>query len=150
VVGALVVVNAFGDVVDPKVGKVLAGARSPHTGGFVNTASALREDGMKSGQASHATTVGVVAANIGLGKGGAVKVAQMAQDGLARVVSPVHTMYDGDTMFAVAPAGAPTPAEVTRVGSMAAEAVGLAVMDAVRQAKGAGGVPAASTLGTVA
>jgi len=150
VVGALVVVNAFGDVVDLKDGKVVAGSRSPHMGGFVNTASALRESGMRSGQASHATTIGVVATNIRLDKGGAVKVAQMAQDGLARVISPVHTMYDGDTMFAVAPAGGPTPAEVTRLGSMAAEAVALAVMDAVREAKGVGGVPAARTLGTVA
>jgi len=91
----------------------------------------------------------VVATNTPLGKSDAVKVAQMAQDGLARAIVPAHTMYDGDTIFAVAPAGSATPTEVTRVGCMAADALALAVMDAVSQAENVGGVPAARTLGTL-
>ncbi len=149
VVGALAVVNAFGDVVDPRSGRIVAGARRPVTGDFVNTALALREGGQAQTGACEATTIGVVATNARLGKAAVVNVAQMAQDGLARAIAPVHTMYDGDTIFAVAPAGVATAAGVTRVGTMAADAMVLAILDAVGHAEGVGGIPSARALGSL-
>ena len=102
VVAALVAVNAVGDVIDPANGRVIAGvrtrtaARSPTRG-----ARALR-CARRAPQNGEQTTIGVVATNARLTKAQATKVAQMAHDGLARAMSPVHTPGDGDTIFALA------------------------------------------------
>ena len=96
------------------------------------------------------TTIGIVAANIPLTKTQLKKVAQMAHDGLARVISPVHTMYDGDTVFAVSvPArkGVPktAPADLANLaGTAAAEAMADAIVNAVNRAVSVTGCPAAS------
>lgn len=141
VVGAVVAVNAFGDVIDPATGEILAGARSPETDGPADTLAMMRDlttgDVFGSGSS---TVIGVVATNAGLTKEETNKVAQMAQDGIARTVRPAHTMVDGDTLFALATGE--TRADVSVVGAYAAEVVAEAVVRSVKQAEGAGGLPA--------
>jgi L-aminopeptidase/D-esterase-like protein len=155
IVGALVVVNAFGDVVDPATGRILAGARPAKVGPirlggegpFANTLEAMKSFTGRTVLrfASGANTViGVVATNARLQKEGANKVAQMAQDGIARAVRPAHTMFDGDTLFALATGE--KSADVNIVGSYAVEAVAQAIVNAVRSAQPAGGLPASSGL----
>ncbi len=150
VVGALIVVNSFGDVLDPSTGKLIAGLRSGRLGPFrvggkSYLADTLQAMSTPAGRtvlklAQHSNTViGVVATNARLSKPEATKVAQMAHDGLARAIRPAHTMLDGDTVFALS-AGA-VHADVTAVGAFAAEVVALAVLRAVRLATSAGGLP---------
>jgi L-aminopeptidase/D-esterase-like protein len=132
IVAALVAVNAIGDVIDPQTGTKIAGLRSGST-----------LEWMKKGQARAAsqsnTVIGVVATNARLTKAEATKVAQMAQDGLARSIRPAHTMFDGDTIFALATGE--RQADVSMVGAFAAEAMAEAVVRAVKLAKSAGGLP---------
>jgi L-aminopeptidase/D-esterase-like protein len=149
-VGALVAVNAFGDVIDPQTGAILAGARSTQLGPlhlgaqgyFANTLETMRSFTGRTvmGFATKSNTViGVVATNAHLEKSGAAKVAQMAHDGLARVIRPAHTMLDGDTIFALSSGN--KNADVTTVGAFAAEAMTEAILRAVREAEPAGGLP---------
>src|SRR5665647_2145031 len=145
VVAALVAVNALGDVTDPSSGAVVAGPRSPG-GGFVRTAAWLREHDPVVGMGG-STTLAVVATDAELTKPQAAKVAQMAHDGLARAIDPVHTMLYGDTVFALATGRAERAADVTAVGSAAATVLATAVLAAVRKATGLAGVPAISELG---
>src|SRR5207247_9403416 len=99
-VGALVVVNAYGDVRDDHAGQILAGARDRATGRFLNMAQALMSGG-GSARFGANTTLAVVATNAALTKEQTNKLAQLGHDGLARVISPAHTLYDGDTVFAL-------------------------------------------------
>jgi L-aminopeptidase/D-esterase-like protein len=146
VVGTLVVVNAFGDVRDPDACRLVAGARTPDGRGLAGTMAAIRAGELVPGQRpGESTTLGVVATNARLTKPQATKVAQMAQDGLARAVEPVHTPWDGDTLFVLATGAAPSDATV--VGALAAEAVARAVVRAVLTARGVLGIPSASELG---
>ena len=147
VVGAVMAVNAFGDVVDPDSGEILAGARSPKTNEPADTLAVMRDRaGSDVFGAGSQTVIGVVATNAKLTKEEVNKVAQMAQDGVARTVRPAHTMYDGDTLFALATGL--VEADVNLVGAYAAEVVAEAVVRAVRQAEGAGGLPTWSELRT--
>jgi L-aminopeptidase/D-esterase-like protein len=145
VVGAIVAVNAAGDVVDPKTGRIIAGARKPDGSGFVDSMARIREG--YSVRASGAnTTIGVVATNAVLDKVQATKVAQMAHDGLARTIYPVHTPNDGDTIFAVATGTLAQRANHGAIGALAAEVVAQAVLRAVMMAKGIAGLPSYSDL----
>ncbi len=148
VVGAIVAVNAFGDVKDPDTGKILAGTRKPVVGGFVDTAKAMTgEIGQRIlAFGGRNTTIGCVATNAELTKAQAKKVAQMAHDGWAQVISPVHTMMDGDTIFALAYGDKRVKADISVVGVMAARTMALAVRRAVVEAEPAGGLPAARSL----
>lgn len=148
IVGALVAVNAFGDVVDPQTGRILAGARRPDGTGFADTLAVLRayaqEPPLRFGApppASGNTVIGVVVTSANLTKEGANKVAQMAHDGIARAVRPAHTMLDGDTLFTLATGQVET--DVNVVGAFAAEVVAQAIVRAVLTAEPAGGLPAA-------
>jgi L-aminopeptidase/D-esterase-like protein len=132
IIGALVAVNAVGDIVDPRNGQVIAGLRSGRTLEW------MKQNQPRSAIQSN-TVIGVVATNAKLTKAGATKVAQMAQDGLARAVHPAHTMYDGDTIFALA-TGA-MEAEISTVGAFAAEVMAEAIVRAVKMAEPAGGLP---------
>jgi L-aminopeptidase/D-esterase-like protein len=85
------------------------------------------------------TVIAVVAANVRFNKAQTTKMAQMAQDGLARTIRPAHTMLDGDTVFALATGG--RRADVSTVGALAAEALSLAILRAVQCTPGAGGLP---------
>ncbi|MGQ9599951.1 MAG: P1 family peptidase [Anaerolineae bacterium] len=137
VVGALVAVNAFGDVVDPRTGKVLAGARALGGEGFADTLKVMKAMvGKAALQLAHRrhTVIGVVASNARLTKEEANKVAQMAHDGLARAVRPAHTLFDGDTLFALATGQ--KRADVNLVGAYAAEVVAEAIVRAVKAAQG--------------
>jgi L-aminopeptidase/D-esterase-like protein len=88
------------------------------------------------------TTIGIVATNAALTKSEATKVAQMAHDGLARTINPVHTAADGDTIFAAATGTSSVRADVTTIGAIGAEAMAHAVNRAVRSAVGIPGLPA--------
>jgi len=148
VVGAIVAVNAFGDVVDPTTSQIIAGTRKPGSGGFANCIQQMKSwDRQQPALGITNTTIGVVATNAYLTKAQATKVAQMAHDGLAMAIRPVHTMSDGDTVFALA-TGDPSKdaGDVTVIGSIAAEVMARAVVRAVRQATGLDGIPAANEL----
>jgi L-aminopeptidase/D-esterase-like protein len=135
IIGALVAVNAVGDVIDPGKGRLLAGLRPGGTLAW-----------MKKNQAPPAvksnTVIGVVATNARLTKAQATKAAQMAQDGLARVIRPAHTLFDGDTVFALATGE--KKADVSLVGAFAAEVMAEAILRAVKMAAPAGGLPGLS------
>jgi L-aminopeptidase/D-esterase-like protein len=149
IVGAIVAVNAFGDVVDPDTGDVLAGTRKPVVGGFVNTVKRMQGDLGQTILGLANTTLAVVATNAYLTKEAANKVAQMAHDGLARSIRPVHTMFDGDTVFALATGKPPKKgkgADPSVVGTAAAEVLAQAVVRAAQQAQSLGGLPAACDL----
>ncbi|MCI0519854.1 MAG: P1 family peptidase [Chloroflexi bacterium] len=150
-VAAIAAVNAFGDVLRPQDGKIIAGARltDPDGGfaGFVDTMQvmkALTAAGGPPGPARQNTVIGVAATNARLTKEQANKMAQMAQDGLARTVRPAHTMWDGDTIFALSLGE--LSADVSVVGAFAAEAFAQAILRGVLAAQPAGGLPAASQL----
>jgi L-aminopeptidase/D-esterase-like protein len=143
IVGALVAVNCFGDVVDPTSGQIVAGARRPPRGReFADTLVAMRSLIGKAvvGFAGRNTVIGVVATNARLTKEETNKVAQMAQDGLARAIRPAHTMFDGDTIFALSTGKKTAP--VTIVGAYAAEVFAQAVLNGVRLATSLGDRPA--------
>ncbi len=140
-VGALAVVNAMGDIFDNN-GKQIAGPRSPEDGSFMNTGEIITSGGDKKKNIEPGnTTLGVVATNARLNKEGVNKVAQMAQDGLARSIWPVHTMWDGDTVFVLSLGE--EEADWSLTGMLAAEALAEAVQRAVLMAVPAGGIPAA-------
>ena len=141
IVGALVAANPFGDVVDPQTGAVLAGARKIGSDEMADTLTTMRGIvGKTALRFASNTVIGVVATNGKLTKEEANKVAQMAQDGIARAVRPAHTLFDGDTLFALATGE--KRADVNLVGAYAAEVVAQAIARAVRAAEGAGGLPA--------
>jgi len=152
VVGALIAVNAMGDVVDPESGQILAGARPARLGPvalggkgpFADTLKMMTTTAGRTAlrlASGGNTVIGVVATNARLSKEEVNKVAQMAQDGLARVIRPAHTMLDGDTLFSLATGD--KKANVNLIGAYAAEAVAQAIVRAVRAAESAGGLPAA-------
>lgn len=151
VVGAIVAVNAFGDVVDPDTGTILAGTRKPVIGGFVNTVKRMQGDLGQTILGLANTTLAVVATSAYLTKEAANKVAQMAHDGLARSIRPIHTMFDGDTVFALATGKPPkkkekNSADPSVIGAAAAEVLAQAVVRAAQQAESLGGTPAARDL----
>jgi len=146
IVAALVAVNAVGDVIDPSTGKVVAGVRTPDGRSLADARKILRAGGEPRLVIGGNTTLGIVATNVVLTKTEATKVAQMAHDGFARAISPVHTPSDGDTVFALATGAKTGPADVGRIGALAAEAVSDAILRAVKQAKGIPGYPAAADL----
>lgn len=146
VVGAIVAVNAVGDVIDHTSGKILAGARGPHGKGVRDSMAQLiggEKPGTRTGENS---TIGVVATNASLNKDQATKLAQMAHDGLARAINPVHTAFDGDTIFAAATGSNKRDADLTTIGAIAAEVMAHAVMRGVRMAAGIPGFPSCQEL----
>jgi L-aminopeptidase/D-esterase-like protein len=145
VVGAIVVVNALGDVLDPQSGQVIAGTRKPVGKGFAGTLELMRSFVGKAALAISNTVIGVVATSAALDVSQVNFVAEMAHDGLARAVRPAHTLHDGDTFFALA-TGA-VQADASLVGAYAAEMVAEAIVRGVRAARGVGGIPAAGDLG---
>ena len=135
-VGALIAVNAVGDVLDPSSGRILAGARTADGRALLDTRAAiLAGDLPKSMRAGAATTIGVVATDVKLTKAQAQKMAQMAHDGLARTINPIHTMLDGDTIFALGTGVSDKAANVMLLGVLAAEATALAVQRAILAAR---------------
>lgn len=138
-VAALAAVNAFGDVIDPRTGGIVAGARrAPDSREFADTARELKR-GRRGGFWRRNTTLVVVATNAKLTKVEARKLAQLAGLGLARSINPVNTMFDGDIVFALSLGN--EQADINALGVAAAETVAQSVLRAVRLAPSLGGVP---------
>ena len=160
-VGALVAVNAIGDVVNPANGQVVAGARSADGARPLGILQALCAGQLPAAlMEGMATTIGIVATDARLTKAQTNKLASMAHAGLARSINPVHTASDGDALFALATGGrgsgsgkaAVSPAQLSLLGALAAEVTARAVLNAVRAATGLAQpglplLPSASDLG---
>jgi len=149
VIGAMVVVNAVGDIVDWNTGKILAGARRPHGKGFANTIETLKTLGQAPQASSrrvqdpvlHSTTLAVVATNARFNKTAMTKIAMMASTGAARTINPYHTNGDGDSTFAVSTNQVSSDLGISVVGALAAELVSEAVLRAVKAARSIEGWP---------
>ena len=146
VVGALVAVNAVGDVRDPDTGALIAGAReAPDGHRLIDSAQVLAAGGaLERFAAPGNTTIGVVATNARLAKTEAGKLAAFGMLGFARALSPPHTAFDGDTLFALS--AGDRRADLTRLGLAAADAVARAIARGVRAATSLAGLPAARDL----
>ncbi len=154
VVGAIVAVNAFGDVISPGNGEIIAGARPARigpvklggTGQFADTLKMMKtftgRTILRMATGGN-TVIGVIATNAKLDKSQATKVAQMAHDGIARVIRPAHTMLDGDTIFSLATGQKKGEANI--VGVFAGEVLSKAILRAVWAATPAGGLPAVNS-----
>jgi L-aminopeptidase/D-esterase-like protein len=144
VIGAVVVVNALGGIVDPDTGELVAGPRAGSGGAMVSAVDVMMASHDKPPLGN--TTIGVVVTNATLTKEQANKLAAVAQDGIALAVRPAHTMGDGDTMFAIGTGE--TEADEPMGSLLAAVAVvtSRAITSGVRAAVGLAGLPAASGL----
>ena len=150
IVGAIVAVNAVGDVIDPDTGKVIAGARKPD-GTLADARELLRSGALVGGRgaaprAGENTTIGLVATNAKLTKAEVSRMALMADDGYARAIFPSHTMGDGDTVFSLATGKWDGQADVSLIGALAADAMAKALVQAVTQATGLPNIPAVRDL----
>jgi L-aminopeptidase/D-esterase-like protein len=143
VVGALAAVNAAGDIIDPATGRVVAGVLNAD-GSLADVRRLMFAGGLGAGgRVGENTTLGVVATNAVLTKAQAARVALMAEDGLARAVVPAHTLYDGDTIFALATGKWSGEADVTLIGALAADVMATAIVRAATEATTSHGVTAA-------
>jgi L-aminopeptidase/D-esterase-like protein len=135
-VGAIVACNALGDVIDPETGAVVAGARTADGKGLLDTRRALlRGETPRPMLAGSNTTIGVIATDAIVTKVQAGRLATMGHDGLARAINPVHTLSDGDTLFALGTGASGRTLGMMTLGTMAAEACALAVVRAIRAAR---------------
>jgi L-aminopeptidase/D-esterase-like protein len=141
IVGALVAVNCFGDVIDPDTGKIIAGVLTPDKKDFADSLriiTAVHEEESRVFKGGN-TTIGVIATNAKLTKPQATKIAMMGHDGYARTINPIHTMYDGDSIFCMAAGEVET--DLTTLGAVAAFVVAKAVVNGVKSAESAYGIP---------
>jgi L-aminopeptidase/D-esterase-like protein len=139
VVAAMVAVNALGDAIDPANGQIVAGTRkSPTSREFANSAAMMRHGDLTPRRGGN-TVIGIVATNARLDRVQTNKLAALGSLGVARTISPVNTMADGDITFAISLGK--ERASVDEVGVAAAEAMAMAVLRAVRSARTAGGIP---------
>jgi L-aminopeptidase/D-esterase-like protein len=143
--GALMAVNAVGDVRDPETGRLIAGARDAADGRrLIDTGAALAAGARPPVFRPTNTTIGLVATTASLDKVGAARMARLAMDGFARALSPPHLTTDGDTLFSLSVGTA--RADVDALGRDAADLVARAIARAVRAATAAGGLPASRDL----
>ncbi|WP_249870519.1 P1 family peptidase [Oceanobacillus saliphilus] len=133
IVGAIVAVNAVGDIRDPQTNTILAGAWDPETSEFIDSIDYIKRNVSSQAQAGTNTTIGVVAMNAKLTKAEAKKIAALTQNALARVIFPVHTMFDGDTIFVLGTGTEKYP--VDYLGTLAAESMEKAILKAIRAAE---------------
>lgn len=150
VIGALAVCNAAGDVYREASGRIIAGARDLDRGGFADSMALLRQPTVQAAMSAvldaENTTLAVVATDALLTKAEATRLAQMAQDALPRTIRPVHTPFDGDTVFALS-TGRRTGQHLAVLGSIAADVLARAIERCVLTATPAGDLPAARDLG---
>jgi L-aminopeptidase/D-esterase-like protein len=143
VIGALVVINAVGDIVDWRTGKIVAGARRPDGKGFVNIVETLKKIPANRLQSSRwlndpilrSTTLVVVATNADFNKTAMTKIAMMASIGAGRTIRPYHTTGDGDSTFGVSTNKVKSGLGISVIGALAAELVSEAVVRAAKAAK---------------
>jgi len=147
VVGAIFAVNAFGDVVSPQDGQIIAGTRDTKSNNtFSDSSQALASPLVRTAMRLRNTVIGVIACNARLDVAQCRNLASAAHDGLARVVRPAHTVFDGDTVFALATGSVSShPALVSDLG---AQVTSLAIVNAVRASEPVGGLPTAGSLQT--
>ena len=131
IIGALVVVNALGNIIDPETHQTIAGARNPEDGSFLNPMEVMTNFPASFQPAMKNTTLAVIATNATLGKEDVTKIAQMAHDGFARAIHPAHTQFDGDIIFMIATGSAPACSALL-AGTAAAEIVATAIARSVR------------------
>jgi L-aminopeptidase/D-esterase-like protein len=135
-VGAIIACNALGDVVDPETGRPIAGARTKNGKALIDSRRAiLKGEAPKPILKGANTTIGVIATDAPITKVQASRLATMAHDGLARAINPVHTMSDGDTLFALGTGRAKKSPGMMVLGTLAAEVTARAVVRAVRAAE---------------
>lgn len=137
-VSAIISVNSFGDVYEYKTGRQIAGVYDYKKREMLNTYEIMKRERASLGFPMRNTTIGVVATNAVLTKAEANKLASMAQNGFARSINPVHTMLDGDTIFTMATNE--VKGDINLVGTMAAEAVSMAITNAIVYAKSCNGM----------
>ena len=136
-VAALIVVNAVGDVIDPTSGRPIAGARSEDGRRLIGTTATLLAGGLPPRlQPAMATTIGCVATDLALTKAQCRLLARCAHDGLARTIDPVHTAFDGDTLFALATGRSRASVHPVALGAAVAAVTARAVLRAVAAAHG--------------
>jgi len=146
IVAALVATNGVGDVVDFETGRIVAGVRTPDGKALADARTLLRSGQVDFGVPEN-TTLAVVATNAVLTKTQALRVSQMAHDGFARSIVPVHTPVDGDVIFTLATGARAGAANAGLIGALAADVISQAIVRAVRQATSIPGYPAARDLG---
>jgi len=140
-IGALVVVNAFGDVMDDENGKLLAGLRDSVTGlKLINSAKEFKKIPTPRFKPFENTVLTVVVTNAELSRSEAGHVAMMISGGLGRNISPVHTQFDGDVVFVLSLGK--VKVDINSIGCLAAEVVAEAIKRAVKKADGLGIIPA--------
>ena len=142
-VGAIMAVNAVGDIYDYTTGQIVAGARKDDGSGFINVAAKVRKTGsFRIDSTPQNTTIGVIVTNAALSKTDANRVAQVGHDGMARAINPSHLQGDGDTLFVMATGGHTDGANLSIVSTLAAEMVSEAIVRAIKTATGLPGIPA--------
>ena len=155
IVGAIVAVNAVGDIIDPddRQGRRWSAdrrrqgtGRRPEPDQNRRAAEPSWSSAASTGQN---TTIGLVATNARLSKADVSRLALMADDGYARAIAPSHTTGDGDTVFALATGSLPEAVNVSLIGALAADVMSEAIVRAVSKADSLAGVPAARALGSV-
>jgi L-aminopeptidase/D-esterase-like protein len=129
IVGALAVVNAFGDIIDPETCERIAGSLRDDKKAFINSEHLFIEGKIKEVPFKN-TTVGVIATNAKLTKASARRVAMMTHDALARAIRPSHTMFDGDTVFVLSTGE--IDEEINRIGFIAEKSMERAIINAVK------------------
>ena len=142
IVAALVAVNAYGDIINPATGQVVAGVRNANGRGFADARALLRSGAVSFDTGASNTTLGIIATNATLTKTEATRVAQMTHDGYARAIAPVHTPVDGDTVFVLATGGRAGRADAGQIGALAADVMATAIVRAAEQATSVPDVPA--------
>jgi L-aminopeptidase/D-esterase-like protein len=145
IVAALVVANPLGDVIDPADGRIVAGARNASGRGFADARRIVRT-GTPRGRFGDNSTIGIIATNARLTKAQASYLAQMADDGYARAIWPIHTVVDGDTVFAIATGTRSGEPDMITLGSLAADVIATAVIRAATEATGLPNFPAVRDL----
>jgi L-aminopeptidase/D-esterase-like protein len=129
-IGVLTVVNSFGEIIDLASGEIIAGVLNEKRQSFIPTLDIMKKASQENPFGLENTTLSVVATNVALNREQATKVAQMAQDGLAKTIRPSHTMYDGDIVFALSTGD--KQADVNMVGGIACELVAESILRGVR------------------
>ncbi|MDR7870933.1 MAG: P1 family peptidase [Tissierellaceae bacterium] len=137
-VSAIVAVNSFGDVFDYKSGEQIAGVYDYEKGEMLNTLDILKGQFNPSNLSLKNTTIGIIATNAILNKAEGNKIAQMAHNGFAKSINPIHTMFDGDTIFTMATNK--VASDISLVGTIAAEVMSRAITNAVVNSKGFDGL----------
>jgi L-aminopeptidase/D-esterase-like protein len=146
IVAALVVANPLGDVIDPATGRIVAGVRAATGGGFADARTLVRSGTPRAIGAGGNSTIGVIATNARLSKAQASYLAQLTDDGYARAIWPIHTIVDGDTVFAVATGTKAGEPDLVSLGALAADVMATAVVRAATQATGLPNLPAVRDL----